>query len=115
MHFGSVPPANARVKIDSLTNTPQPVFAAVSAATGGQTVNGFAINGGAAAEQVIFKSASGAVEYFRVNVAASGWVTRDRPFVIAANLGLSVETATAAGDVEVSVFYWKPGAAGIGA
>jgi hypothetical protein len=117
MNRNSLPVANARVTVTALTNVAQAIFAAsgVTDDLGSKLILGFLINGGAAAEVVIFRATDDTPEYFRVNVAAAGFAYHDQPFEISAAEGLELITASAAGDVEVTVFYYQPGALGLGA
>jgi len=117
MNHYALPVANARVTITALTNVAQQVFApsGISGDLGKVLVLGFVINGGAAAEQVIFRADDNTPEYFRVNVGAGGFQPHTEPFEIPAIEGLELITASAAGDVEVTVFYFVPGAKGLGA
>jgi hypothetical protein len=114
MDQSALPVANARVTIAALTNTAQAVFTSVASALGQQVILGFLINGGAAAEVVIFRATDDSPEYFRVNIGAGGFALHEQPFCIAMSEGLEVITASAAGDVEVTVFYYVPGALGLG-
>lgn len=116
MNLNERPVANARVTITALTNVAQTVFAAsgLSPDFGKVLILGFVINGGAAAEQVIFRAVDNAPEYFRVNVGAAGFQAHEEPFEIPADEGLELITASLAGDVEVTIFYFVPGATGLG-
>jgi hypothetical protein len=70
-------------------------------------VHGVVISGGAAAEQVIFRSqADGSTVYMTVDVPILTTVVI--PFAWIAALGLEVITASAAGDVKVTIAYHKP-------
>jgi len=117
MNRYALPVANARVTVTALTNVAQQVFAAsgITGDLGKVLVLGFIINGGAAAEQVIFRATDDTPEYFRVNVAAGGVQIHSDPFEVPAIEGLELITASAAGDVEVTVFYFVPGSKGLGA
>jgi hypothetical protein len=115
MHQGSFSPIpNATAKASSLTNTAQTLLDAVSGAVGGTDVLGVHIRGGAAAEVVIFRAVDDTPEYFRVPIAANGFEELKLPFRVARSEGLEVLTADTAGDVEVVLFYYVPGAKGIG-
>ncbi len=110
------PTSNARVTVTSLTNTAQSIFAATAGATGNILVNGIIVNGGAAAEIVIFRAEDDSPEYFRISVPIGDtkYIEFRTPLAISALDGMEALTASAAGDVEVTVFYWQPGAAGVG-
>ena len=81
----------------NLSNVAQAVF------TGGRRVAGFFIVGGAAAEIVIFRKIDD-TEYFRIPVAIGALVDLSKSEFYA-NGGLELITASAAGDVQVVVFY----------
>ena len=89
-----------RTQVTSLTNTAQSVF------TGPGRVSGVVINGGANPEIVIFRANDDSPEYFRFDIAATSSVYI--PVRFFAEEGLEVLTATAAGDVTVTVFYFEP-------
>ena len=89
-----------RSQITSLTTTAQSVF------TGPNRVAGVVINGGAAAEIVIFRANDDSPEYFRYHIAAN--TSAFLPVSFFAEDGLEVITASAAGDVTVTVFYFEP-------
>jgi hypothetical protein len=67
-------------------------------------VRGFILQGGAAAEEVIFQNEAN-VEQFRVKLAIGEKVVCEIPFEVQA--GLEVLTASAAGDVLATVFFVK--------
>lgn len=82
-----------------LTNSAQDV------ALGAIRMVGFTVTGGAAAEIVIFRSADGATEYFRWNAAiGTSYHVPKRAYYA---LGLEVITASAAGDVQIEIDYFK--------
>lgn len=85
--------------VTSLTNTAQSIL------TGAGRVNGVVINGGAAAEVVIFRATADTPEYFRYQIPIGASVFL--PIRFFAEAGLEVITADAAGDVQVTVFFMK--------
>ncbi len=88
-----------RTVVTSLTNTAQSIF------TGAWRVAGVVMTGGASAEVVIFRANDDSPEYFRYSLPAGTSVFL--PVHFYAEDGLEVITATAAGDVTVTVFYVK--------
>lgn len=88
-----------RFNVTDLDTTPQEVF------TGGRGVSGIRIIGGAAAEIVIFRAVDNSPEYFRINVGIGEQYVDDLPWY--AEEGLEVLTASGAGDVSVTVHYFK--------
>jgi hypothetical protein len=92
-----------RFAINDLTNAAREVVANASAIQ----VAGVVIGGGAANEVVIFRSqADGSTVYMTVPVLAGD--SKVIPFPWEAPLGLEVITASAAGDVSVTIFYHRP-------
>lgn len=83
----------------TLTNAAQDV------ATGAIRMVSFTATGGAAAEIIIFRSADGATEYFRWNLAIA--TSYHVPKKVYYPLGLEVITASAAGDVQIEIDYVK--------
>lgn len=89
--------SKARFAIDDLSNTATTVF------TAGRWVTGVTVSGGAAAEIVIFRATADTPEYRRVPVGIAGFATFEFPWF--AEGGLEVLTASAAGDVGVTIDY----------
>jgi len=87
----------ARFNAADLADTAQAVF------SNGRWVVGVSITGGAAAEIVIFRATADTPEYRRVNVGIAGFATIDFPWF--AEAGLEVLTASAAGDVNITIDY----------
>ena len=90
---------NQIVNIESLTNSAQTVFAAGAKVRIGHIV----CAGGAAAEIVIFRAIADTPVYMQVNVPIGDTVVV--PGWVVGTGGLEVITASAAGDVNVAVFY----------
>lgn len=90
------------IRKTSLTTTPQVVFAANER----HWFEKVFLLGGAADEIVIFRSIAD-VEYFRLPIAAGVAAFHDIGLEVGAG-GLEILTASAAGDVTVSVFEVKP-------
>lgn len=91
--------SRGRFHISDLTNAERAVF------SGAGRVSGAVINGGAAAEIVIFRGTADTPEYMRVNVPIAGCIVV--PIGWFAESGLEVITASAAGDVDITIFYTK--------
>jgi hypothetical protein len=83
---------------NDLTNSAQAVF------SGGRGVKGVNIQGVGNAATVIFRGTGAGAEYMRITVGIGSRQEFRVPFY-AAN-GLEVLTASAAGDVNITVFYW---------
>lgn len=90
-----------RTRYTDVDTTAQTIF------TGPGRVAGIHIRGGAAAEIVIFRAVDDSPVYFQHDIAATPASTYI-PVSFFAEDGLEVLTASAAGDVEVTVFYWHP-------
>jgi hypothetical protein len=112
MHADSIPVSNSRFSTAALDTTPQVVFPAVTGALGGTTV--LEINAGGATGVVIFRAAGGGAEYFRANSNAGAARANSVPMVFPTSLGLEVLTTGAVG-AALSLFYFTPGKAGLGA
>lgn len=84
---------------EDLTNTPVDV----GTASVGVRVSSIYIFGGAAAEDVVFANSAG-TKLFTIPVGATEVVALPQ-FRFYAPAGLEVDTATAAGDVHVVIFY----------
>ena len=92
-----------RVLITGLTNTAQTVFAAGSKAVI-QTI--IAAVEGASDRVVLFQSANGAVEFFRIAVkGGSSQILGDPGLFFVPATGVRVLTTAPAGDVSVSFVY----------
>jgi len=87
----------ARWNAADLSDTAQAVF------EGGRWVTGVVVNGCAAAEIVILRATADTPEYMRISVAIAGFVAV--PFRWFAEGGLEAITASAAGDVNITVVY----------
>ena len=115
MHYSSQPVPNTRVHNATITNVAQDLIAAVPGATGGLVVQNMIISSTGTSGAIIFRSADGTVEYFRIGFAANVTVPIPFSMMIAASLGLEViATAALANPGAVTLLYWTPGAAGIG-
>ena len=90
-----------RTSITDLSDTAQTIF------TGPGRVEGIHIFGGSAAEIVIFRAVDDSPEYFRHDIGAAPSSVY-LPMSFFAEDGLEVITASAAGAVRVTVFYWLP-------
>lgn len=113
MHRGSAPVSNARVRITGLDNlTAQEVFPAVAGATGYIVVNDIHWHG-TTANTITFRSIDDGTTYFEVDAAANTTRFCTTPIAFPASKGLEVLAGDANGSTVV-VFYWQPGAYGLG-
>jgi hypothetical protein len=108
--------ANARVSLTLLSTTAQTAFAAsgVSGDTGGTVVLGVLLKGGAAARVVTFRAVDDTPVYFTVTVPAATTIQLNIPFQFPAVEGLELVTDSATADVSADLFFYKPGAFGLG-
>lgn len=84
----------------ALTTTPQTVF------SGKAKVSHMVLQGGAAAEIVIFRAVDNSPELFRIKLAIGETVVIPRGFKVDSE-GLEILTASAAGDVAVTIWYFE--------
>lgn len=100
MYIDNVMFPKGRATITALTNVSQVILAA---SLGRIKITHLIISGGVAAESVIFTSADGVTEYFRISVPAGD--TAIVPGFDCPATGLAAITSSAAGDVDVATFY----------
>jgi len=87
----------ARWNTDDLTSAAQAVF------SNGRWVTGVTIRGGAAAEVVILRASADTPPYMEIPVGIAGHAKVEYPWF--AEAGLEALTATAAGDVNITITY----------
>jgi hypothetical protein len=90
----------------TLSNAPVAIPATATPPAESLKVSHVELRGGASTEVVIFEQLDGSAEYFRVSLSVNEVLVIDRGWE--AFGGLRVQTATAAGDVWVTVFYVVP-------
>jgi hypothetical protein len=89
-----------------ISNAPVAIPATATPPAESVKVSHMILRGGAAEEILIFEHLDGSAEYFRVTLAIGENVILRQGWE--ATGGLRVQTASAAGDVEVTVFYVVP-------
>ncbi len=69
---------------------------------------------GAANHHINLRSIDDATHYLGFTLTANETWTWDTPLAFPASKGIEAITEAAAGDIELTIYYWQPGSEGIG-